>query len=206
MRNQPPTKKVLVVDDHGLLLDSIRFYLERDPDYATQGVGTKSEALSLISDQGPFDAILADMMLPDATSAADHKELIDANNGAPVVLISAFICEKEIETAKNIGMRGFIPKLTSASELLDAVKKVIDGATVFPETFPIAPRSDAQETQSSPLNEFEAAVMDLLRSGLSNAKIAQKLSCRINLVERSISSIYKKLGVRTRLQAALKEV
>ncbi len=198
------TSSILVVEDHAMVLEALCAYIGRDLHFLPTGCRSKSKALSLIEQNGSYDLILLDMHLPDAVNIRDHAEIVDANENKPVILLSSEANRIDVNVAIKLGMAGYISKQTPASKLVQSIRDVLEGKIFQDGVIGSAFQPTGVEILNSELSDHESRVLQLMKLGLSNAKIANKLNDRHAHVQKTVSEIYKKIGVRTRLQAVTK--
>src|SRR3990172_2472917 len=113
----------------------------------------------------------------------------------------------------NAGVTGYLPKSATPAEFLRAIRSVNDGDLVLHAAVGraifggVAPSPETQEAYPSAeaLTEREKELLDLIKQGDSNKEIAQRLYLSVHTVEVHLRNIYSKLGVRSRLQAALRQ-
>lgn len=184
-----------------MVQDVLCFFLRQREDFHPTGCKTKSEALALIAENGPYDLTLVDLKLPDANTVQDHAEIVSASDGNPVALLSANARREDVSIALKMGMKGYLSKRMPANEFLKAVQTLLDGESYLPKidknTFVIRETDILMDS----LSDLEKEILGLMKLGLSNAGISGELKIRTNHIAKSVTDIYRKIGVRTRLQA-----
>lgn len=190
--------KVLLVDDHPLFREGLALVLKSLAPQVelTEASDAKSARVALSATE-ELDLIIVDLALPDAapfdvlTSARKLQPL------APVVVISATEAQFEIDRAAALGAQGYIFKSTPRTELLDALRRVLDGKLSFPTV-----RRDGASSEALTARQLE--VIRMLARGLSNREIADALDVAENTVKVHLATVYKLMGVTSRTAALLK--
>jgi DNA-binding NarL/FixJ family response regulator len=183
---------VLVVDDHAVVQWGFRLLLGRQP-WIGQCIAasTPEEAVELAR-RGRPDVALVDLFLGERSGAELCEAIKDVSPKTRVLLISGAGWISP-EAAKAAGAAGFISKDWSAEEVANAVRMVGRGMTVF---------ARQAEGPSTPLSEREREVLELIGEGATNREIADRLYLSHHTVKDHTTSLYRKLGVRNRAEAA----
>lgn len=171
---------VLLVDDHKVLRDGLRALLESEPDIRVVGdVGTGSEALLQARALEP-DVIVMDLGLPDM-SGLDAIRLIRQENGrSKIVVLSMYSGSEFVRPAIEAGCDGYIPKSSTHTSLLQAIRIVLTGerflhpkaATALVETFT---NKLSEQAQFEALSDREQEVLQLAALGFTSREIGEKL-------------------------------
>ena len=98
-------------------------------------------------------------------------------------------------------MKGYLSKRIPANELLEAVQTLLDGESYLPKTDENTFAMRETDILMDSLSDLEKEILGLMKLGLSNAEISGELKIRTNHIAKSVTDIYRKFGVRTRLQA-----
>lgn len=184
-------RRVLVVDDHDVVQWGFRLALAREPWVercltATDG----AEALELARRYKP-DVALVDLFLGEQSGADLGAELIAASPATRLLLMSGAGWISPA-AARAAGASGFVAKDRPALELVEAVRRVAAGATVFERR---------SERAARPLSEREAEVLRLMGQGRTNPEIAAALHLSAHTVKEHTSALYRKLAVPNRTAA-----
>lgn len=183
--------RVLVVDDHDVVHWGFRLLLTEQPWVERcLTAANVEEALELAKRYEPHVA-LVDLFLGEESGAELCEAIRRESPNTRVLLISGAGWISP-QAAKAAGASGFVSKDWSAHDVAAAVRMVGKGMTVF------APRS---EGPSAPLSEREREVLALMSSGATNKEIAQRLFLSPHTVKEHTSSLYRRLGVRNRMEA-----
>jgi len=209
--------RILLVDDHEVILDGIVAMLRRHAARAVvEGVArTVSEALRSASALAP-DVVLTDVRLKGESGLDLCRSLVERHPDLAVVFFTVYDDEQYLFQALRAGARGFLLKHTGGSDLVAHLERAVEGETVIDPTLAgrvalSAARMHAGEFWPGAhlgLTQRESEVLELAIRGLSNRAIAGRLVVGEETVKTHLSSIYRKLGARDRasaVAAALRE-
>jgi DNA-binding NarL/FixJ family response regulator len=201
------TIRVLLVDDHSVVRQGLRMFLDLDPELEIVGEAANgAEGLKLARELQP-DVVLMDMLMPvmDGITATGiiRKELPDVE----VIALTSVLDDSSVFGAVRAGAIGYLLKDTEAEELNKAIKAAARGQV---QLSPAAASRLVREVRApdnpETLTERETDVLMLIAQGLSNKEIARDLSIGEKTVKTHVSNILGKLGVLSRTQAALQAV
>lgn len=206
--------KLLIVDDQRLMREGLRTLLELEPDMDIAGEAEDGQvALDLYPDVQP-DVVLMDIRMPNLDGVEATRRLRQRWPNARVIILTTFDDDAFVFEGLRAGALGYLLKDVSGAELADAIRKVAAGGAliepsvarkVLAEFTRLAePASPPDEHLPEPLSEREFEVLRLLAKGASNRQIASQLYLAEGTVKNYISSIFDKLGVEDRTQAALR--
>jgi DNA-binding NarL/FixJ family response regulator len=203
--------RVLLVDDDDLMRAGLRSVLSSDETIEVVGeAGDGRVALSRIRDLRP-DLVLMDIRMPELDGISATREVLAAEPGVKVVVLTTFEQDDYIFEALSAGASGFLLKRTKPEELIAAIHTVAAGDSLLS---PSVTRRviDRMATQPSPvvssrrlddLTPREREVLELLARGLSNREIAEALFIEESTVKTHVKRILMKLGLRDRVQAVI---
>jgi two-component system nitrate/nitrite response regulator NarL len=190
--------KVLIADDHPLVLAGIRKTLEEMSDLEIVGEAQNgSQVLPLIARTSP-DLVLLDVRMPQLDGLACLDRIRRMYPEVKVVVLSASSDRTQIAAALRHGASGYVVKNIRAGDLAAAVHQAVDG-TVFNV---LGVPGESAEAEDLGLTKREAAMLKALARGLSNRGIGKELWVTEQTVKFHLRNIYKKLGVSTRTEAA----
>jgi two-component system NarL family response regulator len=203
---------LLIVDDHVSFRVPLAAILDRESDIAVAGqAGSIAEALELIESIA-FDAALVDLTLPDGHGVDLLPLLARAQPDAALVVLTGVTHAQAMPMAVAAGAVGFISKTADVEEIVAALRTVSDGHSLIPpvEAMRLVRQAAELQTRASTtdraLSQLSPRELDVLRSlarGLDNHAIANELNLGTNTVRSHITHLLNKLGVHSRLQAAL---
>jgi DNA-binding NarL/FixJ family response regulator len=196
--------QVLVVDDHPLILEALAQLLPQlSPGTVVSLAHDRAEAEAALDDGPDIALVLLDLALPGTRGLDFLADMQLDYPGVPVVVLSATHDRATVTAALAAGARGFIPKTANAAELVEALRKAIDGT--------IAVAGDLREELAgdgvhlSPdelgLTLRQADVLRLLVQGKPNKLICRDLKLSEGTVKVHVSAILRALRVRSRTQA-----
>jgi DNA-binding NarL/FixJ family response regulator len=201
--------EILIADDHPLFRSALQQAL-------TLGLGDGvrlSEAASiaeletLLTRASDWDLVLLDLNMPGAYGFSGLVLLRGQYPQLPVVMISAQEDAAVVARAREFGASGFIPKSSSLETIQEAVRVVLDGDVWWPSNIQdvahVSPEAKAASEGLASLTPQQFRVLTMVCDGLLNKQIAYELSVSEATIKAHVTAIFRKLGVRTRTQAAL---
>jgi DNA-binding NarL/FixJ family response regulator len=208
--------RVVLAEDHTLVRDGIRTLLGLVSDVQLVGEAPDGEEAMRVVEATKPDVLLLDMRMPKADGLRVVTELSARGSLPPTLVLTTFDEEDAALAIIAAGARGFLLKDVTLDRLVDAVRVVAAGGTVFRPGLSeraeqaIAERrvaTPAAATPSSDAGEItvrEREVLRLLAAGYSNREIGRALFVAEGTVKNHVSNILYKLGVRDRTRAVLK--
>lgn len=214
-RRERDVIKILVAEDHGLMLEAILNRLHSDPDVEVLGAFSDGQALvdaytQLLEVGTPPDLVLSDQTMPKLSGIEATARLLAVDPRARVLILSAYEDQSMVVAAMAAGAVGYVVKSLPPGELRDKVHAAARGQTVFDsktarQMMGAAVRgeleSPAPEGSGSPLSEREIEVLSLVSEGLSNAEIGRRLFISSETVKTHLERLTAKLGVSGRAAA-----
>jgi DNA-binding NarL/FixJ family response regulator len=196
--------RVLVVDDHQVLADSLVRVLAAEADVHPVGVAPDlATARRMIAEHRP-DVVLLDHALPDGEGAHAVRPLTEAQPGLAVVMLTASTSDRVLGAAMEAGAAGFISKSSGLDELVSAVRAAARGdAVVSPQLLTrllVRMRKEAQGIGHD-LTDREREILALLSRGLTNVAISEQLFLSVHTVRNHIANLSAKLGAHSKLEA-----
>lgn len=190
--------RVVIADDHRLMLDGIRRALEADGGFEIAGETLDGrEVLPIVERERP-DLLLLDARMPHVDGLAALDEIRRRHPEVKVALLSASTSPELVESARRHGASGFVAKSIDPTELPEALRRAQQGKA-FSRACPAAGGSGGR--RGPRLTEREVSILRALAVGLSNEKIAKELWVTRQTVKFHLTNIYRKLGVTNRTEA-----
>ena len=210
--------RVLIVDDHAMVRQGLRTFLELQ-DTATPAIEVAGEAangleaVTLAESLHP-DIVLLDLMMPVMDGIQATAKILECSPNTRVIILTSFGEEDKVLPAIRAGAQGYLLKDIPPSELVQAVREAYLGKVqLHPEVAKKlmqaavskdAPRSEHTAKPSEDgLTEREQEVLQLIADGRNNREIAEKLFISEKTVKTHVSNILSKLNLDDRTQAAI---
>lgn len=196
--------RVLLVDDHPVVLSGIRGLLEKPVDIEIAGEASSGqEALRLAADVRP-DVVLLDMELPDMQGSQVARELQQLHPKMKILALSAHDDPTYVRALLELGAAGYLMKEEAPDVIVEAVRGVAHGQQGWVSRR-IAGQiaSWVQTGKAELLTAREQEVLRLVVAGKTNQAIAAELKISQKTVEKYMGAIFAKLNVTSRVEAAV---
>lgn len=203
------TYEILIADDHPLFRGALRqaVTLGLGPDVRLVEVASIAELETRLSEKDNWDLVLLDLNMPGAYGFSGLVLLRGQYPQIPVVMVSAQEEAAVVVKSREFGASGFIPKSSTLEVIQDAVRKVLDGEVWWPpqafERVDVSAEAKAASEGLASLTPQQFRVLAMVCEGLLNKQIAYELNVSEATIKAHVTAIFRKLGVRTRTQAAL---
>jgi NarL family two-component system response regulator LiaR len=203
------TISVLLVDDHQVVRQGVRAFLDAMNDIEVVAEAESGEAAVRLSAEHVPDVILMDLLMPGMDGVEATRKVKDVSPRTQVVVLTSYHQDEHIFPALQAGAISYILKDVEMAELAEAIRQAAQGqATLHPR---VASRviKELQGPRRDELNPFveltsrELDVLKLIANGLSNQDIAAQLFISHNTVKGHVSNILSKLHLADRTQAAV---
>jgi DNA-binding NarL/FixJ family response regulator len=204
-----PSHHILIADDHPLFRSALHqaLTLGLGPSVTLAEAESIAELESQLAYKQDWDLVLLDLNMPGAYGFSGLVLLRGQYPHVPVVMVSAQDEPAVIARAREFGASGFIPKSSSLEIIQRAVQAVLDGDDWWPpvalEVAQVSPQARAAGEGLASLTPQQFRVLTMVCDGLLNKQIAFELTVSEATVKAHVTAIFRKLGVRTRTQAAL---
>ena len=191
--------RVLIADDHQLIVDGIKRALEAADGFEVVGeVSSGSQVLPMVGRTSP-DLVLLDLRMPGADGLTCLAQIRKRHPTVKVVVLSVSTDEKVIQTVLQRGAAAYVVKSVNPVDLHSVLRQAMDG-TVY-SAVGLPDRSDSA-ARAAGLTDRETAILSALARGLSNEAIGKELFVAEQTVKYHLTNIYRKLGVANRTEAA----
>jgi DNA-binding NarL/FixJ family response regulator len=198
--------KLLLADDHTLVRQGLRQYLEMDGDIEVVGEASSGqEVLEQMESKHP-DVVVLDLRMPGMDGLEVARRIQDDFPEVGVMMLSAYDYRQFVVEAVRAGARGYVLKSMDADQLVQAVHLVATGNMVFDPQVVVAlaeelSRAKEREQKGDVLTSREIEVLQLLAFGHSNKDIADRMDISAETVKTHLEHIFRKLGTSDRTAA-----
>jgi two-component system, NarL family, response regulator LiaR len=196
--------RLLITDDHDVVRKGLRLYLRRDPEIEVVGEAADGyEAVQLARSLKP-DVVLMDLLMPRMDGIAATEAIRAELPEVEVVALTSVLEDASVTGAIRAGAIGYLLKDTKAEELCRAIKGAAEGQVqLAPEAAARLMREVRVPENPEKLTERETEILKRVARGQANKEIARGLFVEERTVKSHVTSILRKLGVKSRTQAAL---
>ena len=195
------TLRVLVADDHRLMLAAVRRALADAPDFEiVHEVSVGSHVVPAVRETAP-DVVLLDLRMPELDGLSCLERLRKHDQNIAVVILSSYSDPEQIEAARQGGARGYVVKTVEPVDLAAVLRTALSTTSFTVWGTKTEPAPD-QEAGATVLSERETAVLDAVARGLSNREIGRQLWISEQTVKFHLRNVYRKLGISSRTEAA----
>lgn len=214
--------RVLLVDDHAVVRQGLRTFLELQEGIEVVGEATDGrQAIDQAQLLHP-DVILMDLVMPRLDGVGAMRELRELAPRSRVIVLTSFTDDDRLLPAIRAGAAGYLLKDVEPRELARAVRAAHEGEALLdpgvaarlvetlaaepataPATIAVGAAEEAERSRRESLTRRERDVLDLIARGFSNKRIAHELGIAEKTVKTHVGHVLAKLGVSDRTQAAL---
>ncbi len=196
--------RVVLADDHELVLKGLRGILKHEADMDVVGSAMSGRALLDEVRTHQPDVTVIDIQLPDMTGLECLAQIRRENLATKVLILTAFSDGESFQSALELEADGIALKTEPPAQTVTAIRQVYHGQLVFPRAarrWLVSHRPARPEPAPQTLSEREEEVLSLVAQGLTNAHIADRLALSENTVKFHLQNIYQKLNVSNRTEA-----
>lgn len=205
--------KVLLVDDHALFRDGMRYVLQQlAEEVEIFDCGSFSQGVQLALAHPDIDLALLDLDMPDSNGVSSLHLFHQRFPDIPLVVAADSEQHDDIENVMNLGAMGFISKVAPSKTMLSALRMVLDGGVYLPpqllqqamaklEPGPALNDKRSQRASEHGLTPRQLQVLQLIVAGMSNKEIAQTLNLAQGAVKIHVAAIFHTLRVNSRIEA-----
>jgi len=202
---------VLLIDDHALFRAGLEGLLKRRGVEVTASSNAREGVEAMIKAQP--DVAMVDLRMPEIDGVRTLQMLREKNKDMPVIILTTSDAASDLRDCLRQNVNGYLLKDMEPDELIIAIKKVIGGelvvapelASTLASIIQNRGEDNAEEDQSvfSSLSNREMEILSHLTEGQSNKVIARELGISDGTVKLHVKSILKKLGLHSRVEAAV---
>ncbi len=209
MMDQIEKIKVLIADDHQVVRQGLRTFLDLHEDISVVGeAGDGTTAVAMAAQFSP-DVVLMDLVMPGMDGIVATSRIKALGTGIKIIALTSFTEDDKVFPAIHAGAAGYLLKDVTPDALVEAIRAVHHGeACLHPEIMrkliqEVARQPQAEPVEDSILTQREREVTRLVAQGKSNREIAETLVISEKTAKAHVSNILGKLGLEDRTQLAI---
>ncbi len=202
--------KVLLADDHHLMRDGIKMFLESDPKIKVIGEAKNGEeAIEMCSALKP-ELLLMDISMPKKNGIEAATEILNSKYVPKIIMLSMYLDEKYINTCMETGVHGYIHKGAAKEEVLEGVRKVIDGQNFYSKEVRevmvnnyinnLKQKKKILTQEKVAITKRELEIIKLIMKGYSSVQIADTLHISNRTVDTHRANLMQKLEVKNSIE------
>jgi DNA-binding NarL/FixJ family response regulator len=199
--------RVLIADDHAVLREGLRSFLELQDGIEIVGDAADGEEAVALAEQLRPAVVLMDLVMPNLDGVEAMRALRERVPDARVIILTSYIDDDRLLPAIRAGAAGYLLKNAEPQELARAIRTADAGEALIDPS--VAARLVEQLAKDERRDEYESLttrereVLELIGQGFSNKRIARELGVAEKTVKTHVTHVLGKLGVADRTQAAL---
>ncbi|MEN9408770.1 MAG: hypothetical protein RL216_744 [Pseudomonadota bacterium] len=194
--------RIMIADDHEMVLEVFRLYLQSNTSFEVTTANTLDEALAATREQGPFSLSLLDWNMPGMQGVQGLRRALQLADSNPVGIITGDISRKGVDEVLAAGAAGIVLKSSGIRSLTNAIGLMLNGERYLPFNLMVAQR-DNDDRKSDALTPKELQVLSEIAKGRRNKEICAELQIAMPTVKMHITAICRKLEAKNRLHATV---
>ncbi|MCD9015862.1 response regulator [Parachryseolinea silvisoli] len=204
--------KILIADDHAMVRDGVKNLIRQNKEYTVIGEASNGrQAIEQFETLAP-DLLILDISMPDLNGMEVAREVLNKNPLASIIILSMYDDEEYVSRCLEIGVKGYVVKNESGSELEYAIKSVLQGKNYFSrqaqdvifKKYSHAVTKKKQREELIRLTPREVEIIRLIAEGLTSQQMADKLFISPRTVETHRANLMKKVGVKNAIELVKK--
>src|SRR5438034_3854119 len=205
-RARAMTIKVAIADDHSLVRQGLRRYLDTAEDIEVVGEAANGEEAITLIDKASPDIVLLDIRMPEMDGLEAARKIRERFPKVGVIMLTAYDDRQFVVEAVRAGARGYVLKARDAEHLIQTVRLVAGGNMVIDPQLVVAlaeelSQAKERDRKAETLTARELEVLQLLAFGHTNKDIADQLFISPDTVKTHLEHIFEKLGAADRTAA-----
>ncbi|WP_334078194.1 response regulator transcription factor [Paenibacillus sanfengchensis] len=202
---------ILLVDDHPAVMEGTKVLLEQEGDMSVTLADAVEKAVELVRQQR-YDLMLIDLHMPNLNGIDLAKQLLAIAPDTAILIYTGFEFTNHFNLMVEAGISGFVLKTANKEQLVTAVRCALRGEVVLPLTLvKQLRRISVQEAEAAGggsaagvISNKEYDILKQIARGKSNKEIAENMLVSQRSLEYTLTSLFQKLGVKSRIEAAMK--
>lgn len=196
--------RVMVVDDHRIVRDGLEQLVATTDDLELAGSAADgAAAVAMVASTQP-DVVLMDLSMPVLDGIEATRAIRSAHPGVRIVVLTSFADRTRVADAVDAGADGYLLKHAEPNQILDAIRAAAAGGAPFdPQVARELLNARQPRPEQADLTDREREVLGLVAQGLANKQIARSLGIAERTVKAHLTSVFQRIGVSDRTQAAL---
>ena len=199
--------RVLIVDDHEMVREGLMAMLQPEPDFDVVGQTGRGAGVVELVEATRADVVLLDARLPDVSGVEVCRRLSVSHPEVSVVILTTYTDPDLVQECIQAGARGYVVKDVERFSLKESIRAVYRGQAVLAPQVAgqVIERARTRQPGSrrAALSASQVAILRLISRGHSNREIAAEVHLSENTVKTHVQEIFRKLGVRNRVEAAI---
>jgi two-component system competent response regulator ComA len=201
---------VLLVDDHPSVMEGTRVLLEQEGDIKVFFAQSAELAMELAETQ-PFDVMLIDLQMPDINGIDLAKKVLGTMPEATILIYTGYEFKNHFNLMVEAGVSGFVLKTANREQLVTAIRCALRGEAILPfnlmkqlRRMSVPVQNEKTEEEPLAISDRELQILREIARGKSNKEIALTLIMSQRSLEYCLTSLFQKLNVKSRIEAAMK--
>ncbi|MFD2569071.1 response regulator [Spirosoma soli] len=195
-------QKLLIVDDHRLFAEGVKFLIEHTTNYEVAGIVYTGQAVIPFLARHEIDVLLLDINLPDISGFELLKPIRHLYPRTRILVLSMLHDAHSIERMMEAGASGYCIKSAGQDDLFSAIETVGNGGIYLPSAY-FKLRKEPKVSEDRLLTDRETEVIQFISQGRTTNQIASTLFLSKRTVETHRKNIYRKLGIHTNVELTL---
>lgn len=205
--NNPIT--VLIVDDHKLVRQGVRAFLEAHDEFLVVGEAESGKSAVELAEETVPDVVLMDLIMPEMDGVEATRQVKNISPRSQIVVLTSYHEDEHIFPALEAGATSYTLKDVDMDELAETIRRAARGEVILHPRVASRVLQELRGAKKEDVNPFteltgrEMEVLKLIANGLSNHEIANELVISEHTVKGHVSNIFSKLHLADRTQAAV---
>jgi DNA-binding NarL/FixJ family response regulator len=189
--------KVLLADDHHLILDALRAMMRND--FNICAVDNSQAFINAVDEFRPDIAIL-DVSMPGGDGFITARKVLERQPSLPIMFLSMYADASYMDQAAQVGAKAYLSKRVPAQQLMDAIRQVLDGETLLAPVTTKERAGNGNQADKGELTARQREVLRLIALGCSAKDIANQLNISVRTAEFHRAAIMQRLGLHSTAQ------